>query len=68
MTKNKIKLLDKISNLFVSNERKIVGYCKYCKNPFFNRNTKWRKQEMCINCFKAEERVREEYKVKMYYD
>ncbi len=61
----RVKLHDKILNLFSFNP--IKGYCKYCRRNIYKIKSKWGRRNICLFCYQAEERVREEYKVKMYF-
>ena len=62
----KLTFGDKLSNLF--SKTKIKGHCQFCNRPIFSIKSRFGKQGKCIYCYEAEQRVHEEYKVKMYYD
>lgn len=67
-----INFQDKLYNLFLKEEDKIKGYCKKCKRPIFNLNSRFGKKQLCVYCndmFELGQKTKEdEIMITKYYN
>lgn len=56
--KDNLSFLDKIINIFSSENQKVKSYCKICNNPIFNLDSEFGKRGLCVNCNSAYNRGR----------
>ncbi len=45
-----MRFLDRIINIFLSEQNKVKTYCQICNRPIFNLNSEFGKEEMCVYC------------------